>query len=348
VRKGLPSIRRFYGLLLNLFPRNYRYEYGEELKAVFALSLADAAKIGNMEIAKLLLRELVGLPQAIFFEHLRQRRKTGMAKKFASYVSETIAVVLPFLVVLALFSPIGMIQGIAARAVEIIRLSLIGIVLVMFVVGLSRGLPRWILPFIGFVFSFANLFMYPVIIDPKWPGFSFPPFVSRFVRDFVQGGVFWVGIIILVFLSALFAALIPAFRPFYRRLRNDWTLIAFILYGVTPFAILVTFDDYQHAGPYVFVSFLILALGGWLYLQDDVPWKKFMYLFIGLTLTMAVTTLGAAVLIEDSLYAPFATWQTAMLSTILTWMWLAIFMLLSPLINLLPQPHDISQNTSPS
>ena len=68
------------------------------------------------------------------------------------------------------------------------------------------------------------------------------------------------GIITLVFLSVLLAALIPAFRPFYRRLRNDWTLLAFILYGITPFTIVVTFDDYQHAVPYVFCSFLILAL----------------------------------------------------------------------------------------
>jgi hypothetical protein len=345
VRRGFTSIERFYGLLLNLFPQNYRHEYGEELQAVFALSLADAAKFGNLGIAKVLLRELVGLPQAIFIEHLRERRKTGMAKKLASYVSETIAVFIPFIVVLILFFSTGAIQYIPARAVAIIRVSLLGILLVMFVVGLTRGLQRWILPFIGFVFAFANLLITFEIIDPKWRGFSFPPFVSRFVRDFVQGGVYWVGIIILVSLSVLFAALIPAFRPFYRRLRNDWTLLAFILYGVTPFAILLTFDDYQHAGPYVFVSLFILALGGWLYLCYETPWKKFMVLFIGLTLAMAVTVLGAAVLVEASLYASFSTWQTAMVETLMTWMWLAIFMLLPPLINLLPWSEDHLQTT---
>jgi hypothetical protein len=146
----------------------------------------------------------------------------------------------------------------------------------------------------------------------------------------------------------LLAALIPTFRPFYRRLKNDWTLLAFILYGITPFAILLTFDDYQHAGPYVFVSFLILALGGWLYLHNEAPWKKFMILFTGLTLAMAVAVLGAAVLVEKSLYASVANWQTAMAETIMTWMWLAIFMLLPPLIKLIPLPHNTSQNTSPS
>ncbi|MBN1451950.1 MAG: hypothetical protein JW963_13125 [Anaerolineales bacterium] len=352
MRKSIPSIRRLYGLLLNLFPRNYRHEYGEELQAVFALSLADAAKFGNMEIAKVLLRELVSFPQAVFFEHLRERRKNRMTKKIGSHFSETIAVFIPFLVVLVLFFSMGAIQYIPARVVEIIRLSLIGILLVIFAVGLTRRLPRWVLPFIGFVFAFANLFIYlfifEEIVDPKWRGFSFPPFVSQFVVDFVQTGTFWVGIIILVFLFVVFSALIPVFRPFYQRLRNDWTLLAFILYGITPFAILITFDDYHHAGPYVFVSFLILALGGWLYLHNNVSWKKFMFLFLGLTLAMVVTVIGAVVLFEDSVYASFSTWQTSMAETITTWMWLAVFMLLPPLINLLPQPHITSQSTAPS
>jgi hypothetical protein len=318
----------------------YREEYGDELQEVFELSLAEAAKSGKMETAKVLLRELASLPQGIYFEHLREWRKTRMAKKFGPAFSETIAVVLPFLVVLALFSPIGMIQGIPARVVEMIRLSLLGILLVMVVVGLTRGLPRWILPYMGFVFAVANLLITLDFIDPKWYGFSLPPYVSRFVSDFVHAGVYWVGIIILVFLSVLLAAMIPAFRPFYRRLRNDWTLLAFILYGVTPFAVLLTFDDYHYAEPYVFVSFIILALGGWLYLRNDVPWKKFMFLFIGLTLAMAVTVTGAAVLIEESLYASHSTWQVAMAETIMTWVWLATFMLLPPLINLIPRSKD--------
>jgi len=165
---------RIYGLLLALYPREYRDEFSEELQKVFNLSLNDALKNGGLEIIVFVMRELFSLPEAILYEYLRERRKTGMAKKFASYVSETIAVVLPFLVVLALFVSIGMIQGISTRVVEIIRLSLLGILLVMFTVGLTKGLPRWILPYMGFVFAIANLFLTFGIIDPKWRGFSFP------------------------------------------------------------------------------------------------------------------------------------------------------------------------------
>ena len=81
MKNSLPFIRWFYSLLLNLFPRKYRHEFGEELQAVFVLSIADAAKAGSKEIVKVLLRELVSFPQAVLFEHLRERRKTGMTKK---------------------------------------------------------------------------------------------------------------------------------------------------------------------------------------------------------------------------------------------------------------------------
>ena len=40
-------MKRFYALLLRLFPRAYREEYGEELKAVFVLSLGRALNLGE-------------------------------------------------------------------------------------------------------------------------------------------------------------------------------------------------------------------------------------------------------------------------------------------------------------
>lgn len=256
--------------------------------------------------------------------------------------SELVAFFIPFIVTMGLFTFGSLFPPMVG---SIIRLSLLGSMFIMFVVGLTKGLPRWFLPYLGFVFAIVNIFATDGLIDPKWRGFTFTFYMPRFFRDFIQGGVFWVGIIIMVFLFVLLTALIPTFRPFYRRLRNDWTLLAFILYGTAPFAILLTFDDYKDAGPYLFMSFLILAIGGWLYLRNNLSWQKFMFLFMGLTLSMAVAVVGAAVLIESSLYGPYSTWQTAMEETIMTWMWLAIFMLLPLAINLLPRPKSQLQTT---
>ena len=58
-------IRGVYGLFLSLFPRNYREEYGEELQAVFRLSIEDALDKGTFGTADVILRELIDLPNWI-------------------------------------------------------------------------------------------------------------------------------------------------------------------------------------------------------------------------------------------------------------------------------------------
>ena len=68
-------LRTLYGLLLYLFPGTYREEYGDELQAVFILSFDDAMRNGRGSVLGLLFHEMIGLPQAILYEHLRERRK---------------------------------------------------------------------------------------------------------------------------------------------------------------------------------------------------------------------------------------------------------------------------------
>lgn len=65
-------MKRLYALLLYLFPRSYREEYGDELQAVFNLSLDDARNSESIEVVWVILRELIGLPRAILYEHLRK------------------------------------------------------------------------------------------------------------------------------------------------------------------------------------------------------------------------------------------------------------------------------------
>ena len=67
-------MKRFYSLLLHLFPKVYREEYGDELLAVFGLSLDDAVQAGKLEVVRVVLRELMELPKAIIHEHLRKPR----------------------------------------------------------------------------------------------------------------------------------------------------------------------------------------------------------------------------------------------------------------------------------
>ena len=67
-------MKSLYALLLYLFPKTYREEYGEELQVVFDLSLDDAMHAGMLEVVRVMLRELIGLPKAILYQHLRKPR----------------------------------------------------------------------------------------------------------------------------------------------------------------------------------------------------------------------------------------------------------------------------------
>ena len=108
LRLGRMKREEIYSLLLHLFPKAYRVEYGAELQIVFNSSLSDA--VGRTEEIKIFLRELMGLPGAILYEHLRERRKAKMTGKFASRFDfpqgsrmEPWAVLLPFVLTYILY-----------------------------------------------------------------------------------------------------------------------------------------------------------------------------------------------------------------------------------------------------
>lgn len=84
MKPKLQFLRRLYEVSLNLFPKWYHEEYGEELRDVFGLSLEEAATRRGLEVERLVLRELVSLPKAVLLAHLREMRRSKMTEKFAS------------------------------------------------------------------------------------------------------------------------------------------------------------------------------------------------------------------------------------------------------------------------
>ncbi|PWB70682.1 MAG: hypothetical protein C3F07_16220 [Anaerolineales bacterium] len=347
-----------YGLFLNLYPKTYRDEYGEELQMVFNLTLDEAMKMGRVYIASVLLQELIGLPGAIIHEYLRERRKRKMTRKFASrfdfpqgsrteFLAVMASFVIPVAVILfvrALIYFFGVVPANALWLNIIFAIFFFGSLLGMLGVGLAAGVPRWFLPYLGFMLSIINLFTHTLVFPPSWSGFSFLQQASRFIRGFVRQGTVWIGVIVLAILLVLIAALIPKFRPFYRRLKDDWTLLAFVIYGAVPLAIILTFDDYQGEQPYVLTANLILTIGGWFYLRTQLPWKRYLILFIGLALSMAVAALGKAIIYKYYWEGVrHFTWQSEMMSTVTLGVWMALFMLTTLVLILLPQAKNHSQ-----
>lgn len=342
-------VHKLYGWLLLLFPRPYREEYGGELQAVFGLSVDDALKKGALEAADMILRELIGLPKAIIHEHLRERRKVKMTGKSASRFdfapgspTEVFAALAPFLFGMAMvfFGYIGRYLNFPLWAQVAFVILFWSAALSLFLLGSAKGLPRWFLPYLGLPLPIACILIFNALLDPKWPGFNVPWLLGSIIME----GFLWVWMILIVAVLLLVSAWIPKFRPFYLRLRDDWTLLSFLLYGAAPLTLSITFNEYKNVEPFFFLALSFLALGGWFYLRNNEPWKRFISLYIGLALSMLTAAVGKAIQFEES-WPQFVSlgWENELVYTMVTWAWLAFIILLPLALNLLPRPNNPPQ-----
>ena len=357
VRANLQFLRRFYGLLLNLYPEKYRAEYGEELQVVFNLSLDDAMKTGKMEVTLVTLRELLSLPKAILYEHLRERRKAHMVKKFGTYLNfaygshrEFISALYPFILIGFVHPLMNVLMRSSLLTPQSVLVNGIGIVIVaslgiLLLIGFVTGLPRWSLPYVGFLFSLFSVYKFSEWLDRQMIiPFQFLYDRSWFVGQVAYQGSLWVGLIVVAFLLVV----LVGFIPILRRFKKDWTLLVFLLYGATPFALLITFDDYVNEEPYVFIAFLILAAGVWFYLRANDSRRQFWALFGGLTVSLFFVAVAKAIIFSSPSW-PYPrhsfSWQNEMMSTIIMWGWIALSMLVPLAIKLLLHSKSSSQAT---
>jgi hypothetical protein len=343
-------VKRLYALLLYLFPRAYREEYGEELQSVFDLSLDDAMRSGGLEVARVTLRELSSLPYAVLHAHLRERRKKKMIGKFASHFdfepgsrNETLAALAPFLFFGALTTLLTWLKVFDLMPLWfsiLFAVVLWGTGLTLFVIGFRKGAPRWFMPYLGVPLPVISLIAFNAIVNPEWRGFPFLTDASWFATTFVYQGILWVWLLLSVLLIFLFTRFIPRLRPFHQRLRADWTLLCFLLYGAMPFVIVLSFEEFKREEPFLLLSFLALALGGWLYLRSTTPWKKFWSLLLGMTIAMSIAVMGQTLLYESSFpFTSFPLWTTT-LSTVIMWIWMVLFMFISAALNMTAQSRS--------
>jgi hypothetical protein len=262
---------------------------------------------------------------------------------------EVLAAVAPFL----LFGAVPILINLSGRFITITRpyileealsICMLASMISLLVAGFFRNVPRWFMPYLGLPLPILCILIFNGLQD-AWGGFPVPYITSQFLQHFVRIAPLWGMLIPLIVLLVASAVIIPRFRPFYRLIRNDWTLLCFILYGAAPIMALVPFEGYQKYGLYVVLMFLILATGGWLYLQNDVSWKKFLILIGGMTLSMFAAAMGQAVLYASSLYNsprpyPDLPWWATVEGTVIAWMWLVLIMFLPLLLKLFPQSKD--------
>ena len=321
-RKLVRALTWLYARLVRLYPRRYQTAFAEEQQEIFEYLLADAARLGRFALLRCGLRELASLPRAILSQYIQRT---------ASWW-EALAAAAP-LFLIALSSGLGLLpETFPDWPRAVLTLPVLSAVLILFIYGLERDAPRWFMPYLGMVGALLSMSLFSLLIGLIYsPRGVLDPAAPWIVRALFNSGFQWFCLLVVMGFVFLLGVLLPSLRPLYGKIRKDWTLLSFGLYGAAMIGLLLTFDSYPHEEPYLIASALILATGEAAYLRSQRPWRQVAYLAAAIFVTMAVTATGKAILYSrpDWPYPRFFTWQTEALSTLFDWSWLAL-VILSP------------------
>lgn len=338
------SIRLFtqvYSALLHLYPSQFRTEFADEMRTSFADAIADAATRGVSAIVQAFSCEVRDLPTAILHEYWREKR-TMEARPDSTLVGESISwqgmlVAIVPLILLAIISLLNLFRLGGAAMPDWFGYVLLAILLLPFLIGLRKGIPLWCLPYFGMFASLASL----LYVNSFFARVGFvrvsDPWIIRVV---VGSGLPWIGLIIFTVLFVLITLVFPPLRRVYERIRRDWTVLSFGLYGAMTLGLSLTFEDYpMERGIYAIVAVLILVVGTCVYLRSSQVRQRALVLFTSITLAMTVATIGKALLAASPLW-PFPgtpDWQAEAIGTVADSVWMLIVVLLIPaLVNFLP------------
>lgn len=338
----LDWITRLYAALLRLYPLSFRDEFAAEMQQTFSQVLAEAAARGKAALGAVCWQELRQAPANIVREHWQERsRRTMELRREDSPAFERIsgpgllAALTPFLLIglleLGPFLPPAAVYG------------LLGGTLVLMLAGLIRGLPGWSLPTAGFFAGIVAL----VCLSPWVWLLGFVPPLGDWLRLVLASGMPGAALFLVTLIGLVILARVKPLRPFYERLRRDWTRLAFALYGSAALWLAVTFDEYAGRQPYVFAASATLVAGALIYLWVRRPWPRFWALAVSLGLVLLIVAGSKWILI------PSQTWPfpiTAELregelkSTLESGAWMILAVLgLPALLNLMPHTSQPAQ-----
>lgn len=334
------SLVSIFQFLLQLYPQRFREEFGAEMTAVFTQSVEDALEEGGWEVAVVGLRELHDAPQAlasVYWYDWTRKWETGVRalRKTTSTADlpppppdgrdswRQAGLEMSFFLMAGLFL-LGVtylpLQGVEAgwqRNLEPLGRIIIPLTLPVFLVGLARGLPRWAYPFGGLLLSYQALRAY-------------------------QTGMWPFLIAMLLAYSVLAAAALltdPQPSPLPRTLRRigqslalDWTRLSFGVYGATPLAIIMAFDDghVNDQTPYLALAVLAMVAGALIYCRSGQREAQVGALLGGMTLSIWAAWLDKVAIAGSSvewlaLPSPGRAATVWMLTLWLSWMALLLF-----------------------
>lgn len=260
MRRSTRIVARLYALLLRLYPRAYRIEYGQELCAVFSLTVREAARRGAFSLIGLSLRELRDLPGAILHAHRRERKRWDMAADGALDFSfetgswrEALAAALPLVGFVASIVMAGAVRRLLAAAhldflfrllwADAIWGAPLPMALTLLLLGgllaaWLKSFPRWSYTYLGWlpVFALSGL------LGPDDPTFW----------------RIWVPSLGTLLLALLLRPSLAPLKALWRSWWWDWTLSSFAVLSLLAFLLTASFDEMP--GPRAFWQSLSVAV----------------------------------------------------------------------------------------
>ena len=275
---------------------------------------------------------------------------------------EGLVAVLPFLLG-AVMSPLNLLAAPRARIPTWISGGWALALLIAVVVGVVSGLPRWSLPYFGVVGlnlswivthrgTFMGLNTRAGLLGPLlgWVDdlvqAGLGPSTPWIIRAVCGTGLNWMALLGITACAVLIIAVLRPVRPLFCRIRGDWTLLSFALYGASAIAVSHTFEDYppaRHA--FMLLSWLILAAGAWAYLRlsrsaaRSSLARRALVLFAAMMAAMIVGAAGKGFIYASPNwpYPHSFTWRSEALYAVLLWVWVTLVVLSPAALRLLPQ-----------
>ncbi|MCJ7661405.1 MAG: hypothetical protein MUO67_19820 [Anaerolineales bacterium] len=204
-------------------------------------------------------------------------------------------VFVPFLMAIAI-PLLNLTEGFVHLSDFDVLILLVGLLAVLMylviIAGFAKGLPCWSIPSVGLLICIAGYRIFTAWIDAAPPQFHLSSVSEEVIFAAVMGLLFYGHMLLLSALLVLVAAWVKPLRPFYERVRWDWSLLSFLLYSCTLVALLLGFGRYQGSEPYQLAGLLILAVGAWVYLRLSRPEARLGLLLVAVAFTIGLVGVG--------------------------------------------------------
>lgn len=336
-----------FRFLLSFYPAGFRSEFGDEMLAVFTATQEEAGYDKASGSTTLLFREMRDWPLSVWRAYMEEMGSARM--KLDVHTDNHRPTTWEMLFALLLFC-IPIIANLLNGVPELAGILFLGTVGIALVFGLIKGFPRWSVPYLGFVISaltFLTVFMALFSKSYYWRIYILGPqytwsMITRIFNQALQSSLSWFLTLVGALLVILLLMIWPRTRTLSQRIREDWTLLSFLLYGGVVFSILLAYDEYRYNEPWAIASWACLAAGAWVYMRLKTPGQRILALLAGVTLVYWITVVGKLLItpLQDwpvspeklALYSTQGFW-----STLFEWVLVLFFLLAPALLTLLPR-----------